>query len=1041
MNVTDMAVDRPVTISMIGLIILVVGLMSLSKLGLDLMPDLDFPTISVMTRYEGASSSDIEKLVSRPLEGAVAAVEGVKSVKSTSQEDVSFLLIDFVWGTDLDAAAQDLREALGMIEPLLPEGSDKPMVLKFSLSAFPVLGYGVSGMGGDSVALRSYLEDTLTQRLERLEGVAQSLLMGGADREVLVALDRPAMEASGVGAEQVLQALRFQNLDMPAGRLIEDGAEYLVRTRGEFGNLQEIEQTLVSMGPTGVPVRVRDVADVRFAPEDTRSTIRTNDSDSLYMMINKQSGANSLRVARAVKKELKTIEAELPGDIRFDLLMDSGYQIEIMSTNVGRTGLIGALLAIFFMYLFLRSARPTITIAVAIPTSLLATFIPIYISGQTLNLMTMGGLLLGVGMLVDNAVVVIENIFRHLEEGKDRKEAARLGAREVAMAITASTLTTIAVFLPLFFGGGLAGQLVRGLAMVVAFALAASLLVAITIVPMMASVLFTPHDRKKSDNGWLPRLRERYRKTLVWCLNNRWKTIGISSLILILSFGATPFLGMEFLPSSDQPLVFGKISFPVGTPMAVTEQAAARIEAVAQSIPAMAAVAVIVGVNKDDAGAGMSEMNPSGVHEAIVFMRLKEERNTSQAKVVEILRGSIPENPDMTVEFMDMGQAMMAGGQVKPVEIKLYGPDLERLHQMALAVQAEINEVEGLVDLSISLEPAKPEQHLLIDREKAAGFGLTIGEIAKAVETATLGGVAGVYRAQGEEHFIRVRYSKKDRSSSADLMRTLIPTRAGFSVPLGQVAEFEKGFGAVRITRDNQSRVVSVMGNIEGRDLGSVIGDVQDRLQDYKAGLPPGYSMEYGGSYESMMDAFVTLLGALLLAILLVYMVMAAQFEAFVHPLIIMVSMPMALVGVAIAGIVTGTPISVATFVGAIMLAGIVVNNGIVMVDYINQLRREGMKRREALVEGGTVRMRAVLITSGTTIAGLLPMAIFPGEQGQVTAAMALTVAGGLAASTLLTLLLVPVVYEILDELGERGAKRIYRLFQRAEVEAEVEAV
>jgi HAE1 family hydrophobic/amphiphilic exporter-1 len=1021
---------------MIGLIILVVGFMSLSRLGLDLMPDLDFPTISVMTRYDGASSEDIEKLVTRPLEGAMAAVQGVKSVKSVSQEDVSFLLVDFVWGTDLDAAAQDLREALGLVEALLPDAVEDPLVLKFSLSAMPVLGYGVSGMGGDAVALRAYMEDTLTQRMERLEGVAQVVIMGGADREVRVSLDRSALEASAVSAEQVLNALRFQNLDLPAGRLVEEGSEYLVRTRGEFQSLADLESTMVGMGSSGVPVRVRDVAVVELVPEDVRSSIRTNREDALYMMVAKQSGSNSLRVVRRVKEELADIQSELPGDVRFDLLMDTGYEVELMAKQVSRTGLLGALLAILFMYLFLRSGRPTATIAVAIPMSLLATFIPIYISGQTLNLMTMGGLLLGVGMLVDNAVVVIENIFRHLEMGKDRKEAARVGAKEVAMAITASTLTTIAVFLPLFFGGGLAGQLVRGLAMVVAFALASSLLVAITIVPMLASVLFALAEGRREEGKRFNALRGRYKKVLVWALEHRWRTLGGAAAIFVVSLALTPIMGAEFLPTGDQPLVFGKISFPVGTPMEVTERAAGRIESIAASIDAVQSVGVVVGINEDDAGAGMSEMNPSGVHEAVVFMRLKEERSMTQQKVMQLLRESVPPTDEMDVEFMDMGQAMMSGGSVKPVELRLFGPDLDRLYSLAQEVQAKIEGTKGLVDLSISLQPAKPEQHLRIDREKAASYGLTVGEIARAVETATLGGLAGIYRTGGDEHMVRVRYREDDRDSADVLLRTLIPTRAGFSVPLAQVAHFEKGLGAVRITRDDRSRRVSVQGNIEGRDLGSVVADVRDIIEPIRSSLPAGYHIEFGGSYEDMLDAFVTLAKALVLAILLVYLVMAAQFEAFVHPLVIMFSMPLALVGVVIVGFLAGNPISVATFVGTIMLAGIVVNNGIVMVDYINQLRRTGLTRREAVVQGGTVRLRAVLITSGTTIAGLLPMAIFPGQQGQVTAAMALTVAGGLAASTFLTLVVVPVVYELLDDFGARTGSRIFRVVHRDEAEA-----
>ncbi len=1038
-SLSDISVDRPVTMTMIAMIIVVIGLVSLSRLGLDLMPDVDFPTISVMTRYEGASSEDIEKQITRPLEGAIASVNGVVGLNSVSREDVSFVMVEFDYGTDLDGAAQDLREALGLIEPLLPEDADSPLVVKFSLTALPVLSYTVTGMGNDVQALGRFLDDTLTQRLERLDGVAQVVLMGGPTQEIHVEVDRAALDVLGLPLEQVVQSVASQNVDLPGGRVIEERNEYLVRTLGAYRDLTDIEGTVVGVGRNGATVRIKDIAQVTRATEDVRNVFRANGAESLYLMANKQSGANPLQVARRIKKELAKIQEELPGDIEFSLVMDTGSQIENMSTNVSRSGLLGGVLAIFFMFMFLRSVRPTFAIAVAIPLSLLATFIPIFAVGETLNLMTMGGLMLGIGMLVDNAVVVIENIFRHLEGGEGRKEAARKGAREVGMAITASTLTTIAVFLPLFFGGGLAGELVRGLAMVVAFALAASLLVALTIVPMLASVLFDERDAKKArETGeGFARLAAIYERVLTWALNHRKTVVAGAVVSMSLALGLATQTGATFMPSSDQPLVMGKASFAVGTPLEEVQRALQRVEQFTKSLPEVETSGLGIGANEDDVGAGLSEMSPSGVHEAQVFLRLKAERTRSQKEILEELRRDVPRAEGMTIEFMDMGEAMMGGGGSKPVQIEIFGTDLRVLEQLASRVQDTISGVDGLTEIDTSVKPRKPERHLKVDRDRAATYGLTVAEVARSVDVATRGMVAGLFRESGEEYPIRVRYTARDRGGFDELDHIVVPTRAGFSLPLRQVASFVTGSGPVSISRADQMRKVAVRANLQGRDIGSVVADIDEALGPVRASLPAGYRIDFGGTFEEMTEAFLILAGALLLAVLLVYMVMASQFEAFAHPLVIMCTVPLAWIGVVAVLLVTRTPISVVTFVGVIMLAGIVVNNGIVLVDYINQLRREGLDRRDAVIQGGTVRLRAVLITSGTTIAGLLPMALIPGNGAELTADMAKTVAGGLAAATFLTLVVLPVVYELIDSAGAWVSGKFTHVLHGAEEAAE----
>ncbi len=1038
MRITDFSVDRPVTISMMVMIVVVVGVISLSKLGMDLMPDVDYPTLSIMVRYPGAQSGELETVVAKPYEGALAAVTGVKKVQTISQEDVCYILVDFIWGTDLDAAAADIREAVSWLEPYMPDDVEDPIVIKFSLSSMPQSAYTVTGQR-DVIELKKMMEDSVQNRLERLEGVAQAMFMGGREREVQVLLDRAAMQGSGVGSDQVQMALAYQNLNMPAGRLIHDRKEVLLRTVGVYDSLEAIRGTAVGMSPaSGTPVRLDAIADVVWSTRDVRNKIRSNGADAVFFMIQKESGANPLQVRRDYLKELSEVQEVLPADIDFAMLFDMGAMIAKLGKAVVQNGAIGVLLAVVVMFLFLRNVRPTATIFAVIPLSLLATFIPIYVSGDTLNMMTMGGLVLGIGMLVDNAVVVIENIYRHLESGKGRVDAAKIGAREVGAAIVASTLTTVVVFLPIVLGGGLAARLARGLAVTVAAALFCSLFVALTIVPMLASVFFTRAGVQKSlkEGRFFFRFRNWYRRRLLWCLSHRkLTTLGVTMVIFGSILLTAPFVGAEFMPKSDAPIVMLKVSFPIGTSMDETDAACSRIEAVLDQYPDVLTVGTSLGADENDPTAGMSPTNPAGVHEAIVFIRLKDREDRqlkTQDELLAVFRENLPVVEGMDTEFMDMASGM--GGSTSPIDIKLYGQDLDVLKEWSDRIATRIEAIEGIADVDTSLREAKPERHIEIDRDKAAGYGLTVGQVAMAVKTATLGSLATRYREGGDEFDVRVRYAERFRDTEDAMRQILIPLPMGGAIPLGQVATLEKGAGPVKITRENQTRRVSVTANLDGVDLGTAMKRVSDEVEPMQKQMPLGYLVEFGGEYEDMMKAFGQLVLALMLAVLLVYMVMASQFESFAHPMTIMATMPLALIGVLWIFVLTGTNLSVASFIGVIMLAGIVVNNGIVMIDYINQLRARGMDLIEAALEGATTRLRPVLITSLTTIFAMVPMAVSQAEGAETMAPLALTVIGGLAAATVFTLIVVPVAYVIIDGIAAKGVRLWKWVFQRQEM-------
>ena len=1044
MNLPEFSVNKRVTVTMLIAIVLVLGGIAFSRLGLDLLPDIDYPVVSVLTQYAGVSSEDIENLITRPVEEAVSTVNRVKSVNSFSQEGVSVVMVEFEWGTNLDFAAQDIRDGIGLIQDYLPEDAVAPLVVKFDMSMMPVMFYGVTSEDMNTLQLRRLLKDVVKGRIERQEGVASLRLMGGLEREIQVRVDASKLEARALSLDQVVGALRFGNLNMPAGHITKGYKEFLLRSMGEYQHLSEIENTIVGMTPgAGTPIYLKDIAEVADAHHEVRSYGRTQKRDSIILMISKQSGANTLQVGNRVKKELKEIERILPSDVHFHLFFDQSEIIRKITSRTGGNAVVGGILAVLMIFFFLRNWRPTFTIAVAIPLSIIATFIAMYFAGYTLNLMTLAGLALGVGMLVDNAVVVIENIFRHLEEGADRITAAKEGAREVAMAITASTLTTMTVFLPLVFASGIAGKLSRGLALTISFALLASLFVALTLVPMLASVIFKRQRtalseeaaQKRFGEGQFEGIKERYQRVLRWSLSHRKTVLGLTAALFAISLGLIPIVGTEFMPSSDQPFIMLNVEMPIGTSLEETNRLVGEIEDIMIAQEGVLTVGAFGGLSeasKMDVAFGSVD---AGIHVGQLSARLldKKDRKRSDAAIMDAVRVQLPEVEGVQFEFVDMSKQMMGGGAAAPVEIKLFGKDLAALREISEKIVRRIEGIEGLRDLDTSLRAGKPELRIRIDHEKAGRVGLSVGQVAGTIQTAMQGKVAGQLRSGGDEFDIRVRFREDDRTAIEDIENLSVRSPLGVLIPLKQLARLEYGEGPVKLDREDQSRRVSVTANVFGRDLGSIMADVKNAVAQMTKAFPSGYFVEFGGDYEQMMDTFVDLGLALLLAVLLVYMVMAALFESFTHPLVIMFTMPLALIGVVLSLLVAGKTISLVSFLGLIMLAGIVVNNGIVLIDRVNQLRKRGVEQHEALIQAGATRLRPILITSGTTILGMIPMALSTSEGAEMRGPIALTVIGGLLTATLLTLVIIPVVYSIVDHISYKTSKRAMEMLHGEE--------
>ncbi len=1030
MKLPEFSVNRKVTVIMLTILTVILGIVAFTQLGFEMLPDLNYPAISIVTTYPGAASEDVEEMITKTLETSIAGVKRVKNIKSESMEGISLIMVEFVWGTNLDFAAQDLRDAIEWSLDYLPSDAKRPMVMKFNLSQMPILYYGITGME-NTYKLRKLIEDEVEPKLKHLDGVASIMVMGGKEAEKQVIIDKVKLEQNNISINEVVAMLSAQNLNMTGGYVEKGQNEFLMRTMGEYKSIKEIENTPISMTKTGKVIYVKDIAKVEDGFKEKRYYVRTNGKPTVMMLVSKESGANTLTVSESVKKELEIIKTELPSSVQFAEIFDQGYIVSRITSKTGNNLIFGAILAILIMFLFLRNWRPTSVISLAIPISVIATFIPVYLAKYSLNIMTLGGLALGVGMLVDNAVVVIENIYRHLEKGEKKIQAAKIGASEVGMAITASTLTTIAVFAPMIFAYGFTGQLVRGLALTVAFALSASLFVALTIVPLIASMIFkrraTGKEYQQASGKLFIGIRDKYLKLLSWSLRHRVKTLLAMFLIFIIAIALVPLIGTEFIPKTDMPMQTLHIRTPVGTSLEETNFFVSQVEHIIGNLKEVKYVMSLVGP-MTEAGAASDPTNPQSSNESQVFFRLynKEERERSSEEILDEIRSKIPKFEGAKITFLDMSRQMM-GGTESPISVKLFGKDLSVLKSISKEIENRITNVEGICDVDNSFKEAKPELHIHIDRDKAFHYGLTTAQVASAIRTATYGTIAGIFRQAGDEINIFVRLKEESRKSLPDIENISITSSrqvGRFTIPLKQVASIKMGEGPIKISREHKTRKVTISANVVGRDLGSTVKEIQTVIKDIKDNLPIGYFIEFGGAYKDMKETFVALFYALLLAALLVYVVLASLFESFRQPFVVMFTLPLAYIGVIFILLLTGTTLSAISFVGIIILSGIVVNNAIVLIDHINLLRRSGMDNHKAIIQAGSDRMRPVLITAITTIGGMFPMAISTGQGSEMRAPMAIAVIGGLITATFFTLVIIPTIYSIVERISYKTGNR-----------------
>ena len=1018
MNLSRSAVRRPIFTIMMMLIVILLGSISLIRLPIDLMPDITFPTLTIRTIYENASPEEIEELVTRPIEEAMSAVPGVEDVYSTSSEGASNVRVTFSWGTDLDTASNDIRDRLDRVIPRLPDDAERPTLRKFDIANFPVLIFGASS-NLTPLQMRKLIDDQVKYRIERIPGVASLDVWGGYEREIQVNLNAGKIKSMDLPLDQILRRIREGNITLPAGTIDRGTYEVTMRTKGEYTSLDQLAGTVVSIRE-GAPIKLRDIASVDDTWKKITRIITVNGKPGVRLGVRKQSGKNTVEVATSVLKEVENISRDIP-QITITPIIDTSDYIRNSITNVGSMALYGGILAILVLLFFLRNIISTFIIATAIPISIIATFAIMYFGGLTLNIMTLGGLALGIGMLVDNAIVVLENIYRYRESGEMAEDATVKGAGEVTAAIVASTLTTLAVFLPLVFVRGMSGIMFKQLASVVSFALLCALVVALTLVPVMAAKLLRPvadHSRETLLHRFylisgrlFDRMENGYKQLLHFSLDRPGLIVIGVTLLLAGSLVLIPLVGVEFMPTTDEGEVRVNAEMEVGTRMEVLGEKFKLIEAIVKrEVPEIKNTVTSIG------GTGFRSQ---GSHSGQMRIALVPgaERFRSSEQIASVLRRQLSNIPGVTIRTR-AGQGLfilrMGTGGTEKVQIEIRGYDLETADALAERVKKIVEDVDGVTDAQLSRESGSPEELVFVDRQKAADMKLTVSQIANMFQTVLSGTTAGSYRKGGDEYDIRVKIKDAEKMDIREILDMTLVSTGGEPVVLRNVVKMQPKTGPVRIERKDQERIVMVSANISGRDMGSILADIRERLRSIA--VPRNFSIIFGGDYEEQQKAFRELLLSLILALLLVYMVMASLYESIRYPIVVMFSVPFASIGVILMLFITNTTFNVQSFIGCIMLGGIVVNNAILLVDHINLLRRrDGMPLREAIEEAGRRRLRPILMTAMTTILAMVPLAIGLGEGGEVQAPLARAVIGGLISSTLITLVIVPTVYLFFD--------------------------
>ena len=1027
MSIYGSAVRKPITTLMIFIAVMVFGLYSLINLPVDLYPEIEYPAITVYTSYGGANASDIETNITRPIEEVLNTVDKLKEISSVSRDNSSVVMLEFEYETDLSEAANDIRDALAFIEDVLPEGASKPTVYKFSTSMMPILMFAIT-------ADRSYegiektLEERLINPLNRIEGIGAIYLTGTPRREIEVQVDPRKLEAYHMSIEQIGNILQAENLNLPAGNIKMGQLNYPIRVEGEFDESYQIEN-LVMGNSNGKVIYLKDIATVHDSIGEMTIDERVNGQKGVSMMVMKQSGANTVYIAREVNEQLDELRENLPPDIKIVSIFDSSEFITDSLNNLSETLLFAFFFVVLVVLFFLGRWRATFIIALTIPIALIVSFSYLYITDNTINIISLSSLAIAIGMVVDDAIVVLENISKHIDRGSSPREAAIYATNEVWLAVIITTLTVVAVFFPLTLIGGLTGVMFRQLGWIVTITVVTSTLAAITLTPMLSSKLMQLKKKKNNpavlsyEHTFLPvlnRLDNAYGRLLKWLLHHKWLVTVLAFAIFFGSLVLAGKLGTEFFPESDQGRMSVTVELIPGARLEETSKIARNVEAfLASSFPEIELISTSAGTDEDAAMAAIWMTTGSNIINFSLNLTDAHERERSVWQIAEAIRLKLQKIPEIKSYNVLTDESSDMGGN--NVDVEIYGYDIEKTTLLADEISEKIKNLEGARDVMISREEAKPELRVELDREKISRLGLNTAMVSAALRNRIDGMTTTRFREFGEEYDIIVRLKEAYRNSISDIEDMVIQNPMGQSIRVGEIGRVTEFWSPPNIERKSRERIVTVSTKPYQTSLGELAAEIQKLIEQLD--IPREIMVDVGGAYEDQQEGFMDLALLLLLSLILVFIVMASQFESFRMPFIIMFSIPFAFTGVILALWITNTTLSIIAGLGAILLIGIAVKNAVVLVDYINLMRDRGFNLDEAIIISGKARLRPVLMTALTTIFAMLPLAIGMGEGSEIWSPMGISVIGGLVFSTILTMIIVPVIYRAFASKGERHHK------------------
>ncbi len=1025
MNLSKLAVSRPVTTVMFYMALAVLGAFALMRLAIDLLPKLEPPAISVVTIYPGASAEDVEQKVTKLIEEQVSTINNVSKVTSNSKDNISIITVTFNWGTDVAEATNDVRDAIDRVKLRLPNDAQEPSIFKFSTSTLPVMMIGINSRESFP-GINKIIEDKIAQPLRQVPGVGAVFSVGGPQREILIKVDPKKLEAYNLTIPQIAQILQTENFSLPAGVIKVGMKEYNVRVPGEFKSIEEIKSTVIG-NYQGALVYLRDVAEVIDTIKEQTLYVKINNTPGVLLFIQKQATANTIEVVDAVKKALPRIQRTLPKDVQLNIAFDSSEFIRNSIRNLTNAVIYGAVFVILVILLFLRKIRASLIIILTIPFSLIVAFIVLYLIGGTINLISLSSLAIAIGIVVDNSIVVLENITRHIERGENPKTASVIASNEIGLAISASSLTNIAVFLPLAFLTGIAGFLFKELGYLVTVMVITSLIASLTLTPMLTSKWLKREERIKSkiltnlfeaSEKWFKAIENAYGNLISWALRHKLVIIATAFILFVSSFVIFRFVGFEFFPASDTGQIQVVAQLPVGTRLEETIKIGEQIQQIVlEEIPAKWRKYIFMRAGTTEQGFATITGQVEGSNVVTVGARLVpvKERGVTVEELGAKIRERVKLIPGIEKFEISRGsdfQALLFGGG-KPLTVEVTGYDLNLTSRVAEQIKSELEKIPGAKDVQIGRSGLTPEIRIEVDKQKSASLGLNTSIIAATIRSSIYGLKATTYKEIGDEYDITIQPGADLRNSISYLEEIPIRSLSGNVVKIKDVAKIYDTYSPIEIQRRDRQRIIPVGANVEGRALGDVVKDLQERLK--KLDIPPGVEIKFAGQVEEQTKAFGDLFQVLILGVILTYMIMASQFESLLHPFVIMFSVPFAFVGVVLGLLIFGVPFGLTAFMGLIMLVGIVVNNAIVLVDYTNLLRARGYELYNAIVTAGKTRLRPVLMTTFTTILGTLPLAVFRGEGSELWRPLGITMLGGLTFSTLITLVLVPTIYSIFE--------------------------